>query len=118
MMTSRQLTHINELIEALARQQTIPPSHLATLEERLVIACKSRNRQLRGIERRSRREIRYRYKQNKAQKVYLNVLDENPHLFLPFLLWRVWVESALNKDPAHLSISTSTVLSVYDRSVH
>ncbi|KAI1086239.1 hypothetical protein F5B19DRAFT_175528 [Rostrohypoxylon terebratum] len=86
MMTSRQLTHINELIEELARQQTIPPSHLATLEQRLVIACKSQNRQLRGVEPRPRREIRSRYKQNKAQKVYLNVLAKNPHLFLPFLL--------------------------------
>lgn len=85
-MASSKSSHIYEILGQLNRRQTIPSFHREALEERLVISCKPLGRQQRRKVRRTQQEIRSHYKQRKAQKVYLEVLDEDPHVFLPFIL--------------------------------
>ncbi|ORX99354.1 hypothetical protein BCR34DRAFT_495444, partial [Clohesyomyces aquaticus] len=56
------------------------------LKKQLVIACKPLTRQPRRKVRRSQSDILSHYKQKKANNVYLEVLNKDPHLFLPFIL--------------------------------
>jgi hypothetical protein len=85
-MSSQHSSRINKVLKDIGRRQTIPSNYRATLEKRLVIACKPLTRQPRGKVRRSRSDILSHHKQKKANNVYLEVLDEDPHLFLPFIL--------------------------------
>jgi hypothetical protein len=80
--------HYKRMLAYLSKNKTIPSDSLGTLEERLVVACKVRNRNSRspnGIAL-PRQEIKSKSLQKKAQKVYLKVLDEAPQTFLPFIL--------------------------------
>ncbi|KAF2185279.1 hypothetical protein K469DRAFT_665560 [Zopfia rhizophila CBS 207.26] len=85
-MPSRHSSRVYEVLKDLNRRQTIPANHRTTLEERLAIACKPLTRQPREKVPRARRDVRSYHKRKKAQSVYLGVLDEAPHVFLPFIL--------------------------------
>ncbi|KAF1994493.1 hypothetical protein P154DRAFT_527053 [Amniculicola lignicola CBS 123094] len=85
-MTSRSLSDMSNINKELLRRRTVPASHRKILEERLAIAFKPLERQTRETTPRPIRDVRRRYKRKKAQKVYLDILDEDPHAFLSFIL--------------------------------
>ncbi len=85
-MTSHQLACIYEVRDQINSLHSIPTTYGRLLEDRLVIACSEFNRHDRSKNPRSTREIKARHAQKKAHKVYLHVLDEDPQIFLPFLL--------------------------------
>lgn len=85
-MTSRSISSISSVSDELNRRQTIPVSYQETLEQRLAIVFKPVERQTRETTPRPIRDIRSHYKRKKAQRTYLDILDEDPHAFLPFIL--------------------------------
>ncbi|KAJ3555421.1 hypothetical protein NPX13_g10360 [Xylaria arbuscula] len=85
-MTSTQLSRISGIFQELFQQQILPSSYLPILEERLVIACKPIAPRHRGKERRPVQDSRLHHKLKKAKKVYLDILDQDPHIFIPFIL--------------------------------
>lgn len=85
-MTLRQSVNIDKVLRDLRRCRTIPLSYRTALEERLVILCKPLNRQPRRKVPRAIRDNRLHHNQKKAQNVYLQILEEAPGVFLPFLI--------------------------------
>jgi hypothetical protein len=76
------------ILEYLLKNKAIPSASLEALEERLVIACEVRihnTPRLKGHPL-PRKQVRSRSVRKKAQWVYLKVLKEAPHTFLPFIL--------------------------------
>lgn len=82
----RQLSHIYAIRRELTAAQAIPASYQSTLEERLPVAFRSFNRQSRLGRRRSSRQKYAYFRQKKANKVYSDVLETDPFIFIPFLL--------------------------------
>ncbi|KAF2023818.1 hypothetical protein EK21DRAFT_80062 [Setomelanomma holmii] len=70
----------------ISQQQSIPTRLLGTLESHLIILCTVHHRQLRSDSSRARRDVRRYYKQKRAQALYMDMLDNAPHLFLPIIL--------------------------------
>lgn len=70
----------------ILQQRSIPTRLLGILESHLVILCTTYHRQLRSDSSRARRDIRSYYKQKRAQALYVDMLDNAPHLFLPIIL--------------------------------
>src|SRR5262245_31207000 len=85
-MATRHLSNIEKVSKDLRRRNAIPSKYWTILEERMVITCKPYTRQPRRAQPRTRPEIRLQYTQKKAQQVYLEVLNDAPRAFLPFLL--------------------------------
>jgi hypothetical protein len=82
----RRYLPIYNAIEELNKRGTIPSYRRKVLEDRLVIACKNPGRQPRAKVPRERKQILANSRENKCHRVYLEVLDENCHAFLPFIL--------------------------------
>jgi hypothetical protein len=82
----RRYLPIYNAMEELNKRGTIPSYRRKDLEDRLVIACKDLGRQPRAKNPRERKQILANSRENKAHRVYLEVLDENCHAFLPFIL--------------------------------
>ena len=80
------LSVIGRIHDELSCHWTIPSSYRSTLEQRLLIFGKSFDRQPRFQTRRSKREYMSHYREKRAQRVYLDVLENFTHNFLPFLL--------------------------------
>ena len=70
----------------IRKRGAIPSHRHKELEDRLVIACKESQRQPRAEVPRERKEILAKARQKKAHKLYLQVLDEDCHIFLAFIL--------------------------------
>jgi hypothetical protein len=72
----------------LSKNKAIPSDSLKVLEERLVIACEVRcqNTRRRKGDAHKRQAVRLKSVRKKAQQVYLKILQEAPHAFLPFIL--------------------------------
>ncbi|KAI9038099.1 protein hrmA [Aspergillus affinis] len=68
------------------KRQTIPGRYLTTLEERLAIVCKPLDRLQRGKERRTMQESRFMSTLRRAKKTYVDILHEDPDIFIPFIL--------------------------------
>ncbi|KAI1328378.1 hypothetical protein F5Y16DRAFT_369532 [Xylariaceae sp. FL0255] len=85
-MPSRQILRMHKISLELKQYQAIPSPYLAILEERLVIFFKTLGRQQRKEHRSAIQDVRSRHKQRKAQKVYLDILNGDVFIFLPFLL--------------------------------
>jgi hypothetical protein len=65
----------------------IPATYLETLKERLIITFKPpAGRSKRSKIPRSNREYRVRYRAKKAHQVYLEILEDYPHIYIPFIL--------------------------------
>lgn len=78
---------ISNVQQELNRRCTIPTNYLSDLEERLSICFQcSAHRLKRDKKPRSREVYRHQYMMRKAQKAYLEILDDAPHLFIPFIL--------------------------------
>ncbi len=75
-----------DIREELKTHHTIPIYLQRELEVRLVIAFQKQGRQPRAKVPREKKQILANTRENKAHKVYLEVLDKDCHLFLPFLL--------------------------------
>jgi hypothetical protein len=80
-----------KIMDHLTTKNTIPSSYLNALEERLVIisevpsrACPSRARL--SQTKKAHRDYQIKSQRKKARQVYLTVLREAPHAFLPFIL--------------------------------
>jgi hypothetical protein len=75
-------------LKYLSKNKAIPSGSLEVLEERLVITCevRSQNTPRRKGSTLLRKEVRSNSVRKKAQQVYLQVLKEAPHAFLPFIL--------------------------------
>jgi hypothetical protein len=88
MMTRKGRTKASayDIRKELTTHRTIPIYLHATLENRLVIAFKELVRQRRAEVPRKKKQILANNRENKAHKVYLRVLDEDCHVFLPFIL--------------------------------
>jgi hypothetical protein len=82
----RRYLSIYNAMEELNKRGTIPSYRRKDLEDRLIIACKDLGRQPRAQNPRERKQILANSRENKAHRVYLEVLDENCHAFLPFVL--------------------------------
>lgn len=85
-MTAHRLACMYKLRDRINELRSIPTTYRALLERRLVIACSEFKRQGRGEAVRSTREIKARHAEKRAHKLYLDVLDEDPQIFIPFLL--------------------------------
>lgn len=77
-----------KMLVHLLNNNTIPRAYLVTFEERIVTTCEIQSR---GPARAKGHALRHRDYQlkserRKAQRVYLMVLREAPHAFLPFIL--------------------------------
>ena len=70
----------------ISQQRDIPARLLDTLESQLVILCTTYRRQIRSDSSRARRDIKSRNRHKRAQALYVDILDEVPHLFLPVIL--------------------------------
>jgi hypothetical protein len=77
---------VYDVRQELNTRRSIPIYQQAELEVRLVIAFKEPERQPRAVVPRERKQILANTRENKAHKVYLQVLDEDCHVFLPFIL--------------------------------
>ena len=78
--------HIYTIQDKLNEHGTIPTIYQTTLEDRLVIACRPLGRLQRRTVARPQKEIKLLSKQRHATRVYLNILDMDPHVFLPFII--------------------------------
>jgi hypothetical protein len=70
----------------ISQERDIPARLLDTLESQLVILCTTYRRQIRSESSRARRDIKSRNRHKRAQALYVDILDEVPHLFLPVIL--------------------------------
>jgi hypothetical protein len=77
---------IYSVSKELNTRGAIPSYRQKDLEDRLVIAFKEPGRQPRAEVPREQKQILANSRENKARKVYLQVLDEDGHVFLPFIL--------------------------------
>ena len=82
----RALDHVYNVLEELNQSMTIPPIHQTTLENRLVIAFTPLDRLERRKVPRSRQQIKLRSMERKAARLYLKILDEDPDIFIPFII--------------------------------
>lgn len=85
-MAAAGVSRVYEILTDLNRRRAIPIIHQATLEERLVIVCKPLDRLPRLKVPRPNLNVKSHYRQRRAQRVYLEVLDEDPCVFLAFIL--------------------------------
>ncbi|KAI0837863.1 hypothetical protein F5Y06DRAFT_287694 [Hypoxylon sp. FL0890] len=85
-MASYQLASIYEIRDRIKRFQSIQTTCYKVLEDRLVIACGKFKRQDRREKPRSPGQTKARHARKKAHEVYLHILDEDPQIFLPFLV--------------------------------
>lgn len=85
-MTPHQLASIYKLRDQLNNLNSIPTRYRSLLEHRLIIACSEFKRQDRGKAVRPHRENKTRHVEKRAHKLYLDVLDVDPQIFIPFLL--------------------------------
>lgn len=85
-MSATQWSRISKVHDELSRCNNIPSAYLSTLEERLLIAFHNFRRQERLKTPRASKDVRSQHTQKKANRVYLSVLDFNPHLLIPFML--------------------------------
>jgi len=77
---------IYDTLKQLNNGGAIPSLHLSTLESGLILAFTDFKRLPRAEIRRGRKEVVAHSRQGKAGKIYLQVLDEDSHIFLPFIL--------------------------------
>lgn len=70
----------------ILQRRDIPARLLDTLESQLVILCTTYRRQVRSESSRARRDIKSRHRHKRAQALYVDILTEVPHLFLPVIL--------------------------------
>ncbi|QSS51654.1 hypothetical protein I7I53_07026 [Histoplasma capsulatum var. duboisii H88] len=86
-MVSSGSLRVFDVLRELNRRRTIPSSYQKILEERLIITLKPLATRLeRSKTRRPKEEYQERYKEKKAQKVYSEILEDYPHIFIPFIL--------------------------------
>lgn len=73
--------------EKLQKEQNIPLQYVLDLEERLLLAFRPPLRRNKpGQERQKAQVYRSRWRLKKAQSVYSEVRERDPHIFLPFIL--------------------------------
>ncbi|KAF1357329.1 hypothetical protein EJ07DRAFT_128674 [Lizonia empirigonia] len=77
---------VHKTLLEISEQQRIPSRLLDTLEKHLIIFCTPYPRLPRSDSLRARRDVRSYYKKKRAQKVYVDMLDNAPQIFLPFIL--------------------------------
>jgi len=63
-----------------------PSYRLTDLRDRLTIASKDPERQKRAEQPRQQKHLLAQSRRNRARRLYLEVLDKDPHAFLPFIL--------------------------------
>jgi hypothetical protein len=86
-MVSSIALRISNVTQELTRRRTIPSAYLCDLEKRLFITFESptgRLKRRRTI--RSKQEYKSQYGKRKAQKMYLEILEDAPQIFVPFVL--------------------------------
>jgi hypothetical protein len=65
----------------------VPVEYYETIAERLFITCKHHtDHRRRKIGGRRPQELRSKYQESKAQKAYSKVLEDDPHIFIPFII--------------------------------
>ncbi|KAI7972764.1 hypothetical protein EIK77_000082 [Talaromyces pinophilus] len=82
-------TNISRLFNCLKeinRRQVIPALELPILEERLALTFRTPKTVKPGKQRGSSTVYKRQYAENKGREVYLQILEEFPHLFIPFVL--------------------------------
>jgi hypothetical protein len=79
-------TAVNKKREEIEKMQTIPAADVTLLGERLVIACTPETPQRRLKHHLESREYTLKSRQKKARRLYLEVLEKDAYLFLPFIL--------------------------------
>jgi hypothetical protein len=85
-MKTKILQRIQEMVEQLNRLQSIPGDYESTLEERLVLVCNPPKRLERMKIPRRKGEYSSHDRLKRARKIYLEVLENFPHVFVPFIL--------------------------------
>lgn len=86
MAQSTTMARVYEMREKLKDEQTVTPEHLADLDERLRLSfghleCGSLSKL-----RQEPRVYQLRWRLKKARSLYRSVYEEDPHIFLPFIL--------------------------------
>lgn len=103
--------------EDISRTKAIPSSDISLLEERLVIVCKVFEAPQPKPGGRGNKELLAQSRQRKAQKIYREVLDVCPDIFLAFLL-TVSPRSSIGFDlptfhnlhqPQHITLSEKAI---------
>ena len=80
------IARIYSLFDELSVWKTIPPSHQPKLKNSLVILFQRPPRKPSHPGRRGKEQLNAQFIHNKAARVYLDILDLDPHLFLAFIL--------------------------------
>lgn len=81
-----QVSRILKIAGELETSREIPATYREALEIRLAIAFGSFKRRPRQRIPRTPKEKRHHYQQKKAQKIYLDVLEMDSYIFIPFIL--------------------------------
>ncbi|KAH2835848.1 hypothetical protein KXV85_005017 [Aspergillus fumigatus] len=78
---------IFRVLEEINRRRTIPDIYHEALEDRLVITFTQPSGPLkRSKTRRPKKEYKLQYENTKAHRVYVEILEDYPQLFIPFIL--------------------------------
>jgi hypothetical protein len=85
-MRPTNVTRLFDYLKEINRRQSIPASELGILEERLVLAFKPPKAIKPRKERDSTSNYKLQHAKNKGRKTYLQIAEEFPHLFIPFIL--------------------------------
>jgi hypothetical protein len=98
------LQRFHDIIEVLDQQQSIPSDYEPIFEERLILICSTPGRLPRKETPRPKSEYKAHDQLKRARKIYLEVLERFPRLFVPFILvvsprsCQTWKASAMWKD--------------------
>lgn len=116
-MRTKTLQSIQDMVEQLNRRQSMLGDYESTLEERLVLVCNPPKRLQRMKIPRRKSEYSSHDRLKRARKIYLEVLENFPLIFVPFILvvppnaCRTWKASEVQRhlkdcEGIHLSYET------------
>lgn len=83
---SLDFTAVYRKMDEIETSQTIPAADQTLLGERLAIACVAQETQQRRLKPLENREYLLQTRQRKARRIYLEVLEKDPCIFLAFIL--------------------------------
>ncbi|RAH84385.1 hypothetical protein BO86DRAFT_416919 [Aspergillus japonicus CBS 114.51] len=98
------IERINELFEQLSRVKSVPNDYVSLVEERLTLICRPPDRLRRMETARPKREYNLHDRLKRARRIYLEVLEVFPSIFLPFIMTvspnscRSWKTSDVRKN--------------------
>ncbi|PYH75398.1 hypothetical protein BO82DRAFT_388035 [Aspergillus uvarum CBS 121591] len=98
------IERIHEMFEQLSRVKSVPNDYVSLVEERLTLICRPPDRLKRMERARPKKEYNLHDRLKRARRIYLEVLEVFPGIFLPFIMavspnsCRSWKTSDVRKN--------------------